>query len=65
MVSEIKAKFGGWITDEGLFGIFHIESEHNYLDVKSILKSLTISEQKALMRRIRINIRTLKARKNQ
>ena len=65
MVSEIKAKFGGWITDEGLFGIFHIESEHNYLDVKSILKSLTISEQKALMRRIRINIRTLKAREKQ
>ena len=65
MVSEIKAKFGGWITDEGLFGIFHIESEHNYLDVKSILKSLTISEQKALMKRIRFNIQSLKARKKQ
>lgn len=65
MVSEIIANFRGWITNKGLFGIFHLETDHKYIDINSMLKSLTIPEQKALIQRIQINIKNQKARHEQ
>ena len=62
-MSSNDIDFFGVICVDGLYGAF--KKGNNYLNVNSILKSLTITEQKALMKRIRFNIQSLKARKKQ
>ena len=57
--------FRGFKTDEGLFGTFYIDNESGLVNIASLLKLLTIEEQKALIKRIQFNIKILKARKKQ
>ena len=57
--------FRGFKTDEGLFGSFYIDYESGLVNIASLLKLLTIEEQKALIKRIQFNIKILKARKKQ
>ena len=56
--------FRGSKTDEGLFGTFYIDNKSGLVNIVSLLNMLDIEEQKALIKRIRYNIKIQKAREN-
>ena len=59
-MSDNLISFYGSICEDGLFGSFTLKGNENLINILSILKSLSVEEQKGLILRIQNNIKRLK-----